>query len=103
MDILKSFDYLLTKTDDNFERTEMEYLMIAHILYLGTQRVVAYHKKKEFYEMLDYVEGKFPKWSQNPLISNLSAVKRVYLWFAGKRVIPICYGLVLFREKIMRV
>ena len=103
MDILKSFDFLLSKVNDSFENVEMEYLMVAHIIYLGTQRVVAYNKKKEFDEMLNYVEAKYPKWDQNPLISNLSFVKRVYLWFAGKRVISICKGLVLFREKIMRV
>lgn len=103
MDILSSFDFLKTKISENFDKKELEFLMVSHIIYLGTQRVIEYNRREEFSEMIRYVETDFPDWKNNPLLRNLSMIKRVYVFFASHENYFMCNKMVEFRRKFLKV
>lgn len=100
MDILKSFDYLDIHLENEYPIEELEYLYVLHILYMGTQRVVEFDKKEDFYNLLNFVENKFPNWYLNKKIHMLPKLKYLYLLFIRYKKYSMCRALVLTRKKI---
>lgn len=100
MDIINSMDYLLLNLNINEVRNEIEALFTIHVLYLGTQRLIKYNKKNEYYKMKKYVEDKFPNWYANNKMKQLSFLKKVYLFIVKKDYYLILRLLVIVRDKI---
>lgn len=100
MDIIKAFDYLKIHLDNKYPQVELEYLEVLHILYLGTQRFIAFNKIDEFNMLIDYVQNDYPNWMKNIYIKKLTLLKKIYIYCVQKKMYFFCKVLVKFREKL---
>lgn len=98
--LCKAYEYIYDNLGNEY-KTEKELLGIRTVLYgatLSAFKVGGYNK--EIKEQIDAFEKKFPLWRRNKYLSSFSNIKRLYIFFVGKRYFRFCRLYALLHKRL---
>lgn len=95
-DIIKALDLISDKFKKNGYDRELEFLNINNLLVdLAIKVLKAKKNRKEYLEIIDKVNGKYPNWHKNKYIKNVRFAKKAYLFCLKNKLyklIEICFN-----------
>ena len=97
-DIFKATDFLYNSLIDTDLKEELEFLIIHHLLYLGSLNFYKYEKFDQIDKISEYMRKHFPKWRKNKYMKKFTKKEKLLLYlFYHKK-----YRFILLGQKIKR-
>jgi len=97
-DIFEANEILYNLLKDTEFKNELEFLIINHMLYLGSLNFYKYHKFEQIDRISDFIMQKFPTWRKNKYLKKCSKKERFLMLLFYKRK----YKLISNFQKIKR-
>lgn len=96
--MLQSIKNVETNSAEGFEK-EIEYRNTVDILYAMILLMIYSGKNnKEIKQRVDWFNKKYPYWDRNVYLSRLAKGKRIFIWFAGKKMCIVLRIMVRARK-----
>lgn len=97
-DIFKATDFLYNNLINTNLKEELEFLIIHHLLYLGSLNFYKYRKFNQIDRIAEYMRVYFPKWRKNKYMKKFTKKEKLLLYLFYHRK----YRFILLGQKIKR-